>query len=332
MGNGRVPLAMLVGIRRRAMAVALLNVLCTVAVAQQEYPSQPIRIIVPFPPGGSNDIIARALAFRLTDPLGKPVVVENKAGAGGVIGSEFVARATPDGHTLLFSSSTFSVTAAVRKLPYDPIGDFTAVASIGRGPMMIVVHPSVPAHSINELVALVRAKPGQFNYGTPGPGSINHLGMELFAYATKLSVTHVPYKGIAPAVNDTVSGQLQISMASLPSAYQFVRAGKLRALAVTGDKRIPSASDIPTLAESGITGSKVELRWGVLAPAKTPRAVVQRLNSEIVKAIGGKEIREMLEREGAEITPIRPDEFQLDIVREIEMWRAFAERAGLKIE
>jgi tripartite-type tricarboxylate transporter receptor subunit TctC len=313
--------------------LALLATLATPAFAQQDgFPTHPIRVVVPFPPGGSNDIIARAIALRMTESLGKPVIVENKAGAGGVIGSEYVARATPDGHTLLFSSSTFSVTAATRKLPYDALGDFTGVASIGRGPMMIVTHPSIPANNIGELLALVRAKPGQFDYGTPGNGSINHLGMELFAYATKIQVVHVPYKGISPAVNDTVSGQLQIGMASLPSAYQFVKAGKLRALAVTGDKRIPGAPEIPTLAESGITDAKVELRWGVLAPAKTPRAIVQRLHGEIRRAVDTKEIREMLEREGAEITPISPEEFQRDIGREITMWKTFAETAKIRVD
>lgn len=316
----------------RTLATAALSLASFTAIAQTEFPTQPVRLVVPFPPGGSNDIIARAIALRMTDSLGKPVIVENKPGAGGVIGAEFVARAIPDGHTLLFSSSSFSVTAATRKLPYDAINDFTGVASVGRGPMMIIVHPALPARSIKELIDLARAKPGSLNYGTPGNGSINHLGMELFAHAMKLDLVHVPYKGIAPAVNDTVGGQLQVGMASLPSAYQFVKAGKLRALAVTGETRIPGAPEIPTLKEQGISDAQVDLRWGVLAPAKTPRPVVVKLHAEIRRAVDSKDLREMLEREGAAITPISPEAFHQDIVREVNTWKAFAEQTKIKLD
>lgn len=317
-------------------AAALLLVACALAappaLSQQEFPTQPVRMVVPFPPGGSNDIIARAIALRMTEAIGKPVIIENRAGAGGVIGAEYVARAVPDGHTLLFSSSSFSVTAATRKLPYDPINDFTGVASVGRGPMMIVVHPALPAASIRELIDLARAKPGALNYGTPGNGSINHLGMELFAHATGLDLVHVPYKGIAPAVNDTVGGQLQLGMASLPSAYQFVKAGKLRALAVTGEARIAGAPEIPTLKEQGIDSAQVDLRWGVLAPARTPKTVVAKLHAEIRRAVDSKDLREMLEREGAVITPISPEAFHQDIVREVRMWKAFAEKSNIRLD
>src|SRR5258708_2005240 len=281
------------------LAASLL--LATTAVAQS-YPAKPIRLIVPFAAGGGNDNVARLVGKRLSDSLGQPLVIDNRPGAGGVLGAELAAKAAPDGYTLFLGGvGSHAINPNLSdSLLYDPIRDFAPVALLAQAPLVLVVHPSVPADSFKAFVALARSKPGQLNYASNGNGSSSHLAAVMFDSMTGADMAHVPYKGLSPALAGLLSGRVQLMFSRVVAILPHVRAEKLRALAVTGGKRLPSMPDLPTIAESGLPGYEASSWYGVLAPVGTPREIVARLNAELVKALAQPEGRASLLAEGAE--------------------------------
>jgi tripartite-type tricarboxylate transporter receptor subunit TctC len=306
--------------------------ICAPAAAQA-FPERPIQFIVTAPPGGSNDIFARAIARRLGEPLGKPVIVDNRAGATGSIGAALVAKAPPDGHTLLMISSSFTTSAAIQtKLPFDPVKSFAAVAMVGKGPLLLAVAPSVPARTPEEFFALARSKPGTLNYASSGTGSINHFATALLNEAAGIQMTHVPYKGMGPAVNDLIAGHVEVLVASAPSMLQQVKAGRVRGIGVTTLEASPIAPGLPPLAAAGAKGYDVELWWGVLTTAGTPADTVAKLNAEINKALAAAEMKEFLLREGAGPAPMTPEAFGEVIRRDIERWKNVARSANIQPE
>jgi tripartite-type tricarboxylate transporter receptor subunit TctC len=306
--------------------------ICAPAAAQA-FPERPIQFIVTAPPGGSNDIFARAIARRLGEPLGKPVIVDNRAGATGSIGAALAAKAPPDGHTLLMISSSFTTSAAIQtKLPFDPVKSFAAVAMVGKGPLLLAVAPSVAARTPEEFFALARSKPGTLNYASSGTGSINHFATALLNEAAGIQMTHVPYKGMGPAVNDLIAGHVEVLVASAPSMLQQVKAGRVRGIGVTTLEASPIAPGLPPLAAAGAKGYDVELWWGVLTTAGTPADTVAKLNAEINKALAAAEMKEFLLREGAEPAPMTPEAFGEVIRRDIERWKNVARSANIQPE
>jgi len=302
-------------------------------LAQAPYPNRPVRMVVPFPPGASNDVIGRAIAERLQEALGQPLVVDNRGGAGTTIGTHLVAKSPPDGYTLMFTSVSYTTNAAVQpKLPFDPIADFTGITMVGRAPMLLVVHPGVPAKTAKELLALARARPGYINYASNGIGTIPHLLVEILVRDAKLELVHVPYKGLGPALTDLVAGQVHMLIASPPSVYPQVKAGKLRAVAVSTAQRSAFAPDLPTIAESGVPGYVAQQWWGMFAPAATPRGIVDRLNLEIGKILATDEIRRRLSAEGAEPASMTSVEFTALVKAEIGMWSKIVKERGIRAE
>ncbi|MFL6572459.1 MAG: tripartite tricarboxylate transporter substrate binding protein [Burkholderiales bacterium] len=297
------------------------------------FPDKPVQFIVPYPPGGSNDILARALGKKLAEGLGKPVLIDNRAGAGGSIGADLAAKAAPDGHTIAIVSSSFTTNAAVQaRLPFDPVKSFTPVALVGRGPLVLVVSNGVPAKTAQEFFALAKSRPGKLNYGSSGPGSINQFAAELLKSAAGIDLAHVPYKGVAPATTDVIGGHVDALVASVPSVMQHVRSGKLRGLGVTTLAASPAAPGLAPLAAAGATGYDVELWWGVVAPAGLAPAVLSRLNSGINNALAGSEMKDFLLKEGAEAAPMTPQAFGALIASELERWKKVAAVSGIKAE
>ena len=297
------------------------------------WPAKPVTLVVGSAPGGSNDTFARAVGKKLSDALGQPVVVDNKPAGGGVLANAFVAKAPPDGYTLVVLSSTFTTGAAIRtNLQYDAIRSFKPVAMLGKGPLLVTVPAESPYKTVADLVAAAKAAPGRLNYGTSGAGSINHFATELFAGAADIKLTHVPYKGMGPATNDLLGGQIQLLVASAPSILGQVKGGRVRALAVTSATRSPVAPELPSLEQSGYRGSASELWWGVLAPAGTPQPVVDRLNGEINKIIQSPEMKAFFLKEGAEPASMKPAEFETFIAAEIERWKKVAKAADIKAD
>jgi tripartite-type tricarboxylate transporter receptor subunit TctC len=320
--------------RRGGVAALLLAALLATAVHAQTYPSRPIRLIVPFPPGGSTDILARALAQKLSESLSQPVLIDNRPGAGGSIGSEAAAKAAPDGHTLMMGHlGTLAVNPAIYKnLPYDPVKSFAPVSLMAIVPSVLVVNPQVPAASAAELIAYARANPGKLTYGSAGAGSTSHLTTEYFKLETGTDVLHIPYKGVGPMLTDLISGQLSMGINGAPAVMSHVNSGRLRALAVTGAKRLPSLPQIPTLAESGVKGFDASGWYGIVAPAGTPREIVMRLNAEIRRIMQTPELRARLDNEGAIPAAGSPEEFAAFIVAEIARWGAVLKRAGIEAQ
>lgn len=313
-------------------AVIVLLALSGNALAQA-YPTKPIRFVVPFPPGGSNDVLTRITAQTMSPALGQPVVIDNRAGAGGMIGAENVAKSPPDGYSLVNVQASFTANAALRpKLAYDPISDFVYIGMMARGPMLAVVHPSLPVNNIKQLVALARAKPGQIIYGSTGTGGHNHLATELFRKMAGIDIVHVPYKGVAPALTDLMGGHTQLVMTSLPSAMTQVQAGRLKALAVGGATRSSFMPELPTISESGVPGFVAEFWWGLAAAAKTPAEIVSRLAAELAKALKSPELRQRFAGEGAEPSAMTRDEFTRFVANEITRWRQAAREASIKAE
>ena len=299
----------------------------------QTYPAKPVRLVVPYPPGASNDVLSRITAQAMIPGLGQQIVVDNRAGAGGMIGAEHVARADADGYTILNVQSSFTTNAATRaKLPYEPMKDFAYIGMMALGPMLLVVHPSLPAKSAGDVVRLAKARPGQLNYGSSGNGGINHMSTELFARMAKISIVHIPYKGISPAVTDLISGNTQLIITSLPSAMGQLKAGRLKALGVGGAKRSTLAPELPTISESGVPGYVAELWWGLAAPAKTPTAVIDRLSAELSKARPSSDVNERYAREGGEPVIMTRAEFTDFVRQEIERWRKVARDANIQPE
>jgi len=320
-------------IGRRAFVAAALA-LCAGAAPAQPYPSKPIRLIVPFTPGGSTDILARAIGQKLAEALGQQVVIENRPGAGGAIGAEAAARAAPDGYTLLMGHiGTLAVNPSLYpKLGYDPLKSFVPVAWVARVTNVLVVNPAVPAQSVQELIRLARDQPGRLRYGSGGNGSAAHLATEYFKLRTQTDIVHVPYKGTGPAVTDLLGGQIEVMMTGAPAVMSHVKAGKMRALAISSAQRIESLPDLPTIAEAGVPGFEAIQWYGVVAPAGTPEPVIARLNAEINRALATPELKARLVAEGAEAAPTTPQAFGAFIAAEIERWRPVIQKAGLKAE
>ncbi|MCE2948254.1 MAG: Bug family tripartite tricarboxylate transporter substrate binding protein [bacterium] len=298
------------------------------------WPSRPVRIVVPFGPGGSADLVARILGQRLTESLGQPVIVENRPGAGAMLGNELVAKSPPDGYTLTIGTlGPFAVNQSLfRKVPYDSQRDFAPITLTGASSHVLVVHPSMPVKSMAELIALARQRPGQLTFASSGIGNATHLTGELFKSMAGVDVVHVPYKGGGAAVADLIGGHVGFSFASMPSAMPHVRAGKLRALAVAPGQRVSTAPELPTVAESGLPGFASEDWQGVLAPAKTPQDIVMRLNAEIHKVLGAADLREKLDAQGFQVRLSTPQQFA-DLIRtESAKWAKIVKEANIRID
>ena len=321
--------------RALAAAAALAMAACTaVAFAQAPaYPAKPVRIVVPYPAGGTTDIIARLAAAQLSERLRQPFVVENRAGASGAIGSVAVAQAAADGYTLVMgTASSHGINSALQKnLPYDAVKDFAPVTVVASTPNIIVVHPSVPARTLGELLALAKARPGQINFGSTSPGGSPHMSAELLKMMAGVDMTHVPYKGASPMLTDLMGGQIQAGFDNLPSTIAFVRSGKLRALAVTTTQRWPGAADIPSVAES-VPGYEVSGWFGLLAPAGTPKAVLDTLQTAVAQAVRDPEVTRQLRSLGAEPVASRPETFAQQIRADVDKWRGVVKATGVTLE
>jgi len=299
----------------------------------QHYPSRPVRFVVPFAPGGANDLVARIVAQKLSESLGQPVVVDNRGGAGGTIGTEIVAKAPPDGQTLLIASVGMAVNVALYpKLPYDTLRDFAPVSLMGEQPNILVVHPSVAAHTVGELIALARAKPGQISYGSGGVGSTSHLVTVLFLSMAKVNMLHVPYKGLGPAIAALIGGQLQFAISNVSTAIAYVRAGRLRMLAVTSGKRMSMFPDTPTVSEAGVPGYETTGWYGLLVPAGTPQLIIATLNREIAAIMRSAELREQYAALGLEPGSSSPEAFGKKLRAEIATWGKLIKESGAKPE
>jgi len=314
-----------------AMAIATLNTFVTFAWAQG-YPSRPIRLIVPYPPGGAADNTARILWPRMSEVFGQQIVIDNRGGASGTIGADIVAKSAPDGHTLLHDASAFTVNPALRKLPFDPLKDLTAVAMLMRTPNMIVVHPSVPIATTRDLIDLAKAQPGRITMGSSGYGSAPHMAGELFQYMTKVSLLHVPYKGGGLVYADLLGGQVQLFFGSIASALPHVQGGKLKGIALTSTKRSRSAPQIPTIAESGVPGFEI-YEWNALyAPAGTAPAIVAQLNTAMNKLLDTPDVQQRFFQLGAEAAPVSPAEAGRDVRSEMAKWSRTVKDMGIKGE
>jgi tripartite-type tricarboxylate transporter receptor subunit TctC len=315
-------------------AFALITLAGALPAGAQNYPVKPIRLIVPFPPGGGNDIMARTVGQKLTEATGQQVVIDNRGGAGGNIGAETAAHAVPDGYTLFLGGvgSHGTNPGLQARLPYDPVKDFAPITLIAAAPLLVVAHPSLPAKNIGELVQYAKARPGQLNFASSGTGSIAHLAAEMLNAMAKIRITHVPYKGTSPALVDLLGGQVQLMMNSAVSMIPQVRGGKLRALAVTGARRLTALPELPTVAESGVPGYEAASWYGMLAPAKTARPIIDKLNREIVAIVRLPELRDRLIADGAEPAGNTPDEFAAYIKRELARWSAVIKSAGIRPE
>jgi len=304
----------------------------SITAGAQAYPAKPVRIVVPFAPGGGSDFIARFMAQRLTEGLGKQVIVENKRGAGGVLGIEQGIKSPADGYTLTLIASSYTVNPSIYKLNFDPVADITPIIQMSQGPLLIVARPSLPVKSTQELIALAKSKPGQVNFASSGQGSVIHLATELFDSMAGIKMNHIPYKGTGPALTDTIGGQTDVFFSSTATAMPHVQSGKLRAIAVTTAKRIPALPNVPTVAESGLPGYEVVLWHGLIGPKGLPRPIVERINSEVTKTLGLKQTAEQLQSDGVAPAGGTPEQFLGQIRKEIEVWRKVAASAGVKAE
>jgi tripartite-type tricarboxylate transporter receptor subunit TctC len=316
---------------RRSVVAALLAV--STCVMAQDYPAKTVRMIVPFPPGGSNDLIARQLATQLSERLGRQFVIDNRGGAGGIVGTEIVAKSPPDGYNLLVISVAYPMGAAVyTKLPYDPAKAFAPVALLGTGPNVLSVHPSLPVKTLKELLALARARPGHLQYASAGVGTFQHLSAELFKSLAKVDIVHVPYKGGGPATIDTLAGQVHMNIGSLIQVLPHFRTGRLRPLATGGAKRAATLPDLPTIAEAGVPGYEANNWWGILAPTGTPDAVIKKVNAEANVIMSLPETRKRLTAEGVETIATTPEQFGRHIADEIAKWGKVTKDANIRAE
>ena len=314
-------------------AFFLCCVLAASAGAQQPYPSRPVRIISIFPPGGGNDTLCRIVALKLTERMKQQFIVENRAGANGIVGTEFVARAAPDGYTFTLIPSAHAVNVTLyKKLPYDSIRDFTAITLAAWSPLVLAGHPSLPAKNVKELIALAKSRPGQLTYVSSGVGSSGHLGGALFDTLAGTKMMHIPYKGMALAVTDLMAGHVSLTFGTSLSVVPHVRSGRLRALATTGAQRSTALPELPTVAEAGVPGYEASLWYGFVGPARLPAEIVQRLNTEIVAALAQPDVRERLTDQGVEARSSSAEEFSRLLASDIERWAKVVQRAGIKPE
>jgi len=312
------------------IAAAMLGI-SPAAIAQQ-YPTKPVRIIVPFAPGGGSDFIARFTAQRLTAALGRQVIVENRPGAGGLLGIESGVKADPDGYTLTLIASSYTVNPALYPIKFDPLNDITPVVQVSQGPMLVVANPKLPVKTTKELIALAKSKPGQISFASSGQGSITHMAAELFMSTAGIKMNHIPYKGTGPALTDTIGGQTDIFFSSTATALPHVKAGRLRAIAVTTAKRLAAEPDVPALAESGVPGYDVALWHGLIGPKGLPRPVVDRINTEVNKILKLKETADQLQTDGVSPVGGTPEKFAQQIRKEVELWRKVVAATGVKVE
>jgi len=317
-------------------AVTSASLLCACLSHAQDanpYPAKPVRWIAPYPAGGSSDLVARIVAQKLSDSYGQQFVVDNRAGAGGIVGSELAARAPPDGYTLLLGNiAPLAISATIQRLPYDPLADFAPVSMLATGPTILVVHPSVAAKSVAELIALAKSQPGKLNYGSGGNGTPAHLTTELLKQMAGINLVHVPYKGTGQSVNDLIAGQIQLVFASTPVALAHMKSGRLRALAVSSAKRTPLAPDLPTVAESGVHGFEFDSWWSLLAPRHTPASVINKLNAEVKRALQLADVKERFADLGIDPVYSTPAEYSTFLRREIAKFSQLVKTIGLKPE
>ena len=319
----------------------VLGVLCALAIvfsssaplaAEDPYPAKPVRLIIPFAPGGSTDIIGRLIAAKLSERLGKQVVPENRSGGGGTIGMELVAKAQPDGYTLLFPSSAIAINPLLYKVPYDPVKSFIPIAKMGNGPVVLTVHPGVPANSVKELIALAKKQPGKLVCAAAGVGSFMHLGSELFKLMAGIDIMMVQFKGGGPAMIDTMGGHSQISLGTLTQSLPQIKAGKLKALGFGGAARSKLLPDLPTISEAGVPGYEAAIWWGLFAPAGTPKAIVDRLHKEIEGILNSEDTKKIFETQGAEAELMGPADFVKFIQAETVKWGKVVKEAKIQAE
>jgi tripartite-type tricarboxylate transporter receptor subunit TctC len=297
------------------------------------YPSKPVRLILPFPPGGGTDILGRLIGERLSAGLGQPVVIDNRGGAGGNVGAEAAARAAPDGHTLLLAATTLAISPSLyARLAYDPLKDLTPISLVATVPNVMVTHPSVPVRNLEEFIALAKSRPGELNFGSGGSGTSNHLGGELFNMVAGVKLVHVPYKGVNLAMNDVLAGNVQLVLIGIPAVAPHIRAGRLRALAVLAPQRSPALPDVPTAAEAGLPGFEVTTWYGVLAPAGTPRPIIQRINTELIRVMNAPELQARLADLATEPRTGTPEEFGAYLREEMSKWAEVIRKAGIRAE
>ena len=317
----------------RILAAVLTALLCSNAGWSQNYPARPVRLVVPFPPGGGTDIVARTLAQKLSENFGQPVVVDNRAGANGIIGTDQAAKAKPDGYTVLIAIAVHAINPTLyARLPYDTRADLLPVSLLAQYPFVITVHPSVPAKGLRELIAFAKSRPNQLSYASSGNGSGPHLGMELFKTMTRIEMVHIPYKGSGAAMTDLVSGQVQVFLNNFLAGMPMIKAGRLRALAVTSAKRSHVMPELPTVAESGAPGYSVTGWYGMLVPAGTPAAIVTTLNEAVVKALRAKDVNDRLSGEAAVPVGSTPVQFAMHLETEITKWASVIKQAGVRAE
>ena len=312
------------------IAVAATVALTTAVAAAQSFPTRPVQLIVPFPPGGTTDILAREVAQQLSTRWNVAVVVENKAGASGAIGSEQPIRSAPDGHTLMITATHHVINPSLRKLPYDTKKDFTSIAQIAAVPNVLVVHPSVPATDVQQLIRLAKEKPGSLSFGSTGVGGANHLSGELFKSMAGVDMVHIPYKGAAPALNDLLGGQIPVMFDSLPGVIQHLKSGKLRALGVTTAQRVASMPEIPTIEEAGVPGFEATAWFGMYGPANLPPDILARIVADVQAVLQSERTRERFSPQGAEVISMTQPEFARFVAAEIDKWARVVDRAGLK--
>jgi tripartite-type tricarboxylate transporter receptor subunit TctC len=321
-------------VRKLVLGIAIALLACTVTAHAQSFPSRQITLVVPFPPGGSTTIVARIVADKLSEALGQQIVVDNRGGAGGTIATRAVSKATPDGYTILLGyTGTLAIGPTLYPTAgYDPRKDFDAIGLIGHAPNSLVVHPSFNVQAVKDLVAHAKANPGKVNYGSAGVGTVSHVSGVYFASAAGIELTHVPYKGTGPALTDLLGGHIPMAFAPIPATHANIAEGKLRGLAVTSAKRSSLLPDVPTIAEAGIPGFEASLYYGLVAPAGTPRPIIDKLNKALRTALASDEVRKRLATDGAEPTPSSPEEYAAQIDREETKWSKVVKDSGAKAE
>ena len=317
----------------RALAILLLSALLSPLAMAQEYPSRPIRFVAPFAPGGGNDLTSRIVAEGLSQALGKPVIVDNRPGAGSIVGTEIVAKAAPDGYTLLNAGISIAFNAALyRKLPFDSLRDLAPVTLLADQPNILVAHPSLPAKTLKEFIALARAQPGKLTYGSSGVGGGTHLAMELLILSLKIELVHVPYKGTGPGLSALLGNQISVIFSTYASALPHVKAGRLHAFGVSNARRAPTLPDVPTLAESGVPGYEYSTRYGLLAPARTPRAIIEKLNRAAAGVLNSQEVTQKLQAQGIDPMPSTAAEYGAYLKSETEKWTKVVRAANIPLQ